>query len=125
MSATIRISCNSCRLCKRDQLDKSICKYKTGHFIATYSKPCENWLPSKPHIRIEILRHSENIRPYDNKLKSFSNSLTSQVRELDDLQSDVEDLFNNRLIDQSKRDELIAVINDVAVGIDDLHARLC
>lgn len=57
----------------------------------------------------------------DDQIKTFMDNLGAQVKNLDSLQADANTLLASNLISEAKHAELINILNDVAVGVDDLY----
>lgn len=57
-------------------------------------------------------------------LLAYVDRLAKQVSALDELKHDADDLLASGQISEKKHAELVDVLNDVAIGVDDLHARL-
>lgn len=54
----------------------------------------------------------------------FIQKLRNQVAALDALQREASDLSTAGAISSASRDELVEILNDVAIGIDDAASRL-
>ena len=57
-------------------------------------------------------------------IETYIDRLGAQTTALDKLKNDADHLLESGQVSKEKHAELVDVLNDVAIGVDDLHARL-